>query len=439
MGKIGLIIRREYMTRVKKKSFIIMTIVGPVLFAALFVVPLYLNNVSDSVSKVYVVDQSHLYNDVFESTKRYHFSNQFAEIPLGTVREMFKDSDNAYVLFIPGNILNSKDLKLYAKKQPSVNLTTYITTTMSSEIQKDLVEKNKVDTAMIQKYLKPVNLETTINDRVSDSDFISSIGVIFGALIYFFVFLYSAQIMRGVIEEKSSRIVEVIISSVRPFQLMMGKIIGVALVGLTQFLLWIILSVGVLVPLKGYIADKTMEQAMMPDTQKAGMHANITAIQSINKEKVSKSENIVKSMMRVNWPLMLSCFLFYFAGGYLLYGSLFAAIGAAVDAETDTQQFMLPVTAPLILSFAMIGTILNNPDGPVAFWCSIIPFTAPVVMMIRIPFGVQPWELALSMASLVAGFVFTTWLAGKIYRTGILMYGKKVTWKELGKWLFYKG
>jgi ABC-2 type transport system permease protein len=440
MGKIGLIIRREYVTRVKKKSFIVMTLLGPILFGALFMIPRYLDKVSDNTKHIYIVDQSIIFRDVLHNNGNYRFHTNYAQLDLDIVCKMFKDSDNCFVLFIPYTILDVKDMKIYSKKAPGVNLLTYISTTISGEIQKALVEKNEVDKEMIDKYLKQVNLESITSGGVSNNDVISFIGLAFGALIYIFIFLYSAQIMRGVMEEKTSRIVEVIISSVKPFQLMMGKIIGVALVGLTQFLLWILLSVAVLLPMKEYIASKTSEQALTPQNFKSGMSTNNAETGVVNKFKDAESAEVVAgTISRVNWPLMISCFIFFFLGGYLLYGSLFAAIGSAVDSETDTQQFMLPVSAPLILSFAMVGTIINNPDGIVAFWFSIIPFTAPVVMMIRLPFGVPIWQMLLSMVLLVLGFIFTTWMGAKIYRTGILMYGKKVSWKELVKWLFYKG
>jgi len=439
MGKIGLIIRREYLTRVKKKSFIVMTLLGPLLFGGLFIIPSLLDDVSDNIKNVYVVDQSLIFRDAIKNNGKYRFHTEYADQNLDVVRKLFKDSSNSFVLFIPQNILESKDLKLYSKKPPGVNLTTYITTTLSGEIQKALVGTNQVDKSIIDKYLKLVNLESVTPSSVSDQDVTSGIGILFGALIYMFIFLYSAQIMRGVMEEKTSRIVEVIISSVKPFQLMMGKIVGVAMVGLTQFMLWIVLSFAVLMPMKEYIASRTSEQALSPQSFKSGMPTNVMAMKTTVHKSGDGMENVVDGLSRINWPLMISCFIFFFLGGYLLYGSLFAAIGSAVDAETDTQQFMLPVSAPLILSFAMIGTIMNNPDGIVAFWFSIIPFTAPVVMMIRMPFGVPVWQLALSMSLLVLGFIGTTWLGAKIYRTGILLYGKKVTWKELGKWLFYKG
>ncbi len=244
--------------------------------------------------------------------------------------------------------------------------------------------------------------------------------------------------MRGVIEEKTNHIVEIIISSVKPFQLMMGKIIGIALVGLTQFLLWLILS-GVLIFAaqsfiinEKYDASKLMQQQM---TSKL-MKENATQI------PLDASVNDVSDLLlRINFPLMISMFVFYFLGGYLLYASLFAAVGAAVDNETDTQQFMAPITIPLVFGFIVAEFAIQNPEGSAAFWFSIIPLTSPVVMMVRIASGIDAgdiWQIYLSMIILVATFIFTTWVAGKIYRTGILMYGKKASYKELWKWLFYK-
>jgi ABC-2 type transport system permease protein len=244
--------------------------------------------------------------------------------------------------------------------------------------------------------------------------------------------------MRGVIEEKSSRIVEVIISSVKPFQLMMGKIIGIAFVAITQFLIWVVLSTVII----GGAQQFFKEELNQVQTEQ------VKNLESVNPEaaKTAGNENqqaefisrLTGQLGMINFPLVLGAFLFYFIGGYLLYGSLFAAIGAAVDNETDTQQFMLPVTIPLILAIVMAQVAIENPDGPIAFWASIIPLTSPIIMMIRIPVGVAYWEVILSMGLLIATFIGTTWMAAKIYRTGILMYGKKVNFKEIGKWVIHK-
>jgi ABC-2 type transport system permease protein len=236
-------------------------------------------------------------------------------------------------------------------------------------------------------------------------------------------------------EEKSSRIVEVIISSVRPFQLMMGKIIGVALVGLTQFLLWVVLTTVIY----GVVGSTLLDGSSGPETVAPLLQSRGASPDQPLPAAPDAMSKITEVVSSVNFPLMIGMFIFFFLGGYLLYSALFAAVGAAVDAETDVQQFMLPITLPLILSYIAAVNVLNNPQGAIAFWFSIIPFTSPIVMMVRIPFGV-PWEeVALSMVLLVAGFVFTTWMAGKIYRTGILLYGKKPSYKELWKWIRYSG
>lgn len=255
-------------------------------------------------------------------------------------------------------------------------------------------------------------------------------------MIYFFIFMYGIQIMRGVIEEKTSRIVEIIISSVKPFQLMMGKIIGIALVGLTQFSLWIILSMGIYAVAMAAISSDSVANMVNTEQMMQGEQMN-----EMTKAASSTDLEAQISGMLQQIPIakLLISFLFYFLGGYLLYGAFLAAIGSAVDNEADSQQFMMPVTIPLIFSFVVAGTVMDNPDGALAFWLSIIPITSPVIMMVRIPFGVETWELLLSMALLVLGFLGATWMAAKIYRTGILMYGKKITYKELWKWLSYKG
>ena len=255
----------------------------------------------------------------------------------------------------------------------------------------------------------------------SKTELSMAIGFISGLLIYIFIFMYGTMVMRSIIEEKTNRIVEVIISSVKPFKLMMGKIIGVSLIGLTQFLLWICFTSLLFFIVQGYFDNITEIEA----TQE-------TEIQSMMLEGLMYLNNI-------NLVEILFAFLFYFLGGYLMYGSLFAAIGSAVDAEADSQQFILPVTIPLILSFILIQPIMESPDSSLAFWMSIIPLTSPIVMMVRIPFGVADWELLLSIVVLIGSFILSTKIAAKIYRTGILMYGKKINYKELWKWLRYKG
>jgi len=253
-----------------------------------------------------------------------------------------------------------------------------------------------------------------------------------------FIFIYGAQVMRGVMEEKTSRIVEVIISSVKPFQLMMGKIIGIAMVALTQILLWVILTVLIVTGVKSvFFSDSPMPSQAQNQIE---MMQNPEAAQQMAAMEKDFNFDKVLEMVKSLEPLKtLLLFIFYFFGGYLLYSALFAAVGSAIDHESDQQQFMLPITIPIIISLYVAMMTFRNPGSEVAFWFSMIPFTSPIVMMARIPFDVPLWELMLSMVLLVGGFVFTTWFAGKIYRTGILMYGKKVDYKELWKWFRYSG
>ena len=281
--------------------------------------------------------------------------------------------------------------------------------------------------------IKQGGQETTDYPEIS-----MGLGFVSGFLIYIFIFLFGAQVMRGVMEEKTSRIVEIIVSSVKPFHLMMGKILGVGLVGLTQFMIWVVLTFAIVGGFRAMAPDLF---AFVPDE-----NIYITASQSLNPEELAaQAESIQQSntalgglmagLASINFPVMILSFLFYFFGGFLLYAALFAAIGAAVDNEADTQQFMLPVTIPIIFSLIMAQAVMQNPNGPIAFWLSIIPFTSPIIMMVRIPFGVPYTEVLISIITLVSGFIFATWLAAKIYRTGILMYGKKVGYADLWKWI----
>ena len=267
------------------------------------------------------------------------------------------------------------------------------------------------------------------------------VGFFFSILIYMFIFMYGIQVMKGVIEEKTNRIIEVIITSVKPFQLMMGKIVGIAFVAFTQFALWVILMFGFITIAQGFIVDQkqeaVMEQVQQLQENQSLQSGEVQLADNANPFDITDPDNLLN---RINWPLMIGLFAFYFLGGYLLYAALFATIGAAVDNETDSQQFMLPVTAPLIAAYAISAMMMENPESPAGVWGSIIPFTSPIVMMVRVSMGIESghyWELILSMVLLVLGFLATTWFAAKIYRVGILMYGKKVNYKELWKWLRY--
>ena len=420
MRKIWLIIKREYLVRVRKKAFIVMTIVGPLLMAALMIFPTYLANETQELRTIAIEEDGFEFTNQIEDTDFLHFSKIPTEEAI-LLKNNFSESNYYALIYIEGD-----NFTLYSNQQISLSVSKAIENQLEKIIEHQKLKAAGIDLTILSEAQSTVNITTKIiteDGSTTDSKAEASMGIGFicGILIYMFIFMYGTMVMRGVIEEKTSRIVEVIISSVKPFQLMMGKILGVALVGLTQFALWILLT----------IAIASVAELMFMDASSMTTELNSTQ-QSI---LLSELSNLTGG---INLMQIFVSFIFYFLAGYLMYSSLFAAVGSAVDAEADTQQFVLPITIPLILAFIMIQPIIENPDGPLAFWMSIIPFTSPVIMMVRLPFGVANWELALSMGVLVLSFILTTYLAGKIYRTGILMYGKKTSYKELWKWLSYK-
>jgi ABC-2 type transport system permease protein len=427
--KMLLIIKREYLSRVRKKSFLIMTFVGPVLMAGLMFAPAYLSQMKDPVYNITVVDETGLFAGKMEQTENMHF--QYTGHSLSETKKELIGSDNYAILYIPYTTLNSsKGVLMLAEKQISHAVMMHLNNILSNVFENAKLKASGIDPKLLASTRVNilVNLVklTSSGEENGNTDLAMQVSFAGGLLIYIFIFIYGSQVMRGVIEEKTSRIVEVIISSVRPFQLMMGKIIGIALVSLTQFILWILLTITLSTQAANWLGTSINSPVASVGT---------VALPSSHVMGIATAFSMLP---HINASLIGGVFLFYFLGGYLLYGAFFAAIGAAVDSETDTQQFMLPLTIPLILSFMLSQVIINNPEGALAFWFSILPLTSPVVMMLRIPFGVPAYELFLSMAFLILGFIIATWLAAKIYRTGILMYGKKVGYKEIGKWLFYK-
>lgn len=455
MNKILLIIKREYLSRVKKKSFIIMTILGPILMAGIMVVPIWLSLQKNQTQKIEVIDESGYFLDkenIIASSNTMIFDYRkdpttLQAVSLDVATTDFYKTDYDAILWIPKNIFSGgKAIKIFYKKQLGIGSEEYIGNAISKVMYDAIMRHNRIDMNFVKdaednSKIKVITekLEENGKSKKTNTGLYMAIGLGAGVLIYIFIFLYGVQVMRGVMEEKTSRIVEVILSSVKPFQLMMGKIIGVALVGLTQFLLWVILTT-TLYSVAGATLLKDLDLKQIQQKEeviKVGADLKYTEMNKIEKPNVMTE--VMNDFKSVDMVSIVLCFVFYFLAGYLMYSALFAAVGAAVDSEADTQQFMMPITIPLILSFVVAQTVIQNPESPMAFWFSIIPFTSPIVMMVRLPFGVPGWELALSMGLLVLGFVFTTWLAARIYRTGILMYGKKITWKELGKWLFYKG
>ncbi len=393
-----------------------MTILGPLLMVALLIAPIYLAKETQEERKIAINQQ-----------QKYHLENTeylyFTVIPEYEAKQLtsnFNESPYYALLYI-----EEDHFTLYSDQQISLSVSETIEREIEKIIEINNLKKAGIDPQIIEDASSSIDITTKIvsedgNTTNSHSEASMGIGFISGILIYMFIFMYGTMVMRGVIEEKTSRIVEVIISSVKPFQLMMGKIIGVALVGLSQFVLWILLTVVISTVVELAFLDVSSMPNEISVNEQSAIIAQIT--------NITGGINLIQ--------IFLS-FLFYFIAGYLMYSSLFAAVGSAVDAEADTQQFILPITIPLILSFLLIQPIMDNPDGALAFWMSIIPFTSPVIMMVRLPFGVSSWELLLSMGILVGAFVATTWLAGRIYRTGILMYGKKASYKELWKWLRY--
>ena len=440
MGKIGLIIWREYITRVRKPSFLIMTFLGPLLIAGAVTLMVYFSLKESSEQLVLVVDKPQLLTDKLKDGKDIHFFYTQQE----QSDSAFKAGPYTLMVDVNEEVLTTNTVQFFYKELPGIITQRYVQAEIEKVLEKEKLRVNQVDPEVYASIKTSLKLQLFDIDKLgeeSKDQELAIVGFFLGYIMFFFVFLYAVQVMRGVMEEKTNRIVEVLISSVKPFQLMMGKIVGIALVGFTQFLLWIVLT-GVLAT----IGSTVMVAGKYSGEDLAGQQMTVQMQEElgVDAEEMPKiDESAVLGILdQINIPLVLALFGFYFLGGYLLYSSLFAAVGSAVDSEAETQQFMMPVTIPIIIAIFIAQTAMQNPSSPVVFWGSIIPFTSPVVMMVRVAMGTafeQPWELALSMGLLILGFLGTTWLAARIYRTGILMYGKKVSWKELGKWLFYKG
>ncbi len=426
-----------------------MTLLAPLLMAAMFIVPVWIMSRDDAEEKVIAVveDETNIFKDVIPNSQYLKFE-YLEDATLDDLKTNFSDKGYYAVLYISPKVAYIPNaVQLISHKQPPLDLTIHIANALEKEIEQKKLEA--YDIKDLDKILKAVSTNIHVQTiKISDdgteketsTGLAMGIAYIGGLLIYILTFIFGAQVMRGVIEEKTSRVVEVIISSVRPFQLMMGKILGIGLVGLTQFVLWIIITGILITAAQSFLLPDDVGQTTQAITENIMSAAPVeqTQVPIVQTQEFNEIQQVFNSLHNINWGLILSSFLFYFLGGYFLYASLFAAVGSAVDNETDTQQFMMPITIPLILGlFVAMGTF-QNPESSVAFWFSFIPLTSPIVMMARLPFGVPYWELILSMTILVLTFLGTTWLAAKIYRTGILMYGKKTTYKELWKWLRYK-
>lgn len=439
MNKILIIIQREYLTRVRKKSFLIMTVLGPVMMAAMIILPVYIGEMAQGkMTRVAVLDETGWFYQKFKDQEKIKFYYVDGSLEEEKAKALMNGD---LLLYIPVPQLKVPEgAELFASHQPGLHVRAYIKSVMKNVIETKLLLAQGIDPDVIKQSkvnvkLMTIKVDEEGNEQSTNTEVEVGLAYLAGFMIYFFIFMFGTQVMKGVAEEKSSRIVEVIISSVKPFQLMMGKIIGVALVGLTQFLLWIVLTFGLVFAFQAGLFSGSDWGHLMQSQQ--GLSATLDQNVSSAQDTVAV-EQVMSVLEGINFKVMIFSYLFYFLGGYLLYSSLFAAIGGAVDHETETQQFMLPVSAPLILAIVFSSAIIQQPDSALAVWLSVIPFTSPIIMMMRIPFGVPYWQIALSVTALIAGFVFTTWVAAKIYRVGILMYGKKVDYSELLKWLKYK-
>jgi len=399
-----------------------------------------------TVKKIAVVDNTKMFVNKLQNTDNINYeyitADDFAEYKAN----MEAKGVNAILLIDPTIINNPKGAKIYSNEDVSIETSSKIESSMEDIIKGEKMKTFNIQNidVLLEKIKSKVNL-TTIkldengNEKQTNTVVIMGIAYVFGFMMYLFIFIFGSQVMRGVIEEKSNRVVEVIISSVKPIQLMMGKIIGVAAVGLVQFLIWIILSIGIFIGVQSYMADsyakklgqKTEVTSVMSSPSAAQVNpADMAKIQ----EEYGDTAKIFSSISERIVPIIIY-FIIFFIGGYLLYSSLFAAVGSAVDNETETQQFMLPITIPIILALMVMMHTFQNPNSPISFWFSIIPFTSPIVMMARIPFEIPTWEIIMSIVILYATIFGTIWLSSKIYRTGILMYGKKTSFKEMIKWI----
>jgi len=454
MNKISVIIKREYVTRVRKKSFIIMTILAPVLLAAIIILPTFMMmNQDGEFKKIAVIeDNSDLFKGVIKNTKDAEFV-YLENVRVEDLKSSFDKAGYYGILYISPELVNTPNaIQLISKQQPPIGLLQYIENALKKDIERQKLLAFNIEN--LDEIMKNIDTNVSVQTIKIDSSgavkntstgISMALAYILGFMMYMLVFIFGAQVMRGVIEEKTSRVVEVIISSVKPIQLMMGKIIGIALVGLTQFFIWIFLTISIVTVLKTTILQKTditeitqsVPQSMMSGNQQTLLAGN-TQTEAMSPELAELSK-MFDNAMNQPWGLIIICFVFYFITGYLLYASVFAAIGSAVDNETETQQFMLPVTIPILLALMVAMGTMQNPESSLSFWCSLIPLTSPIVMMARIPFGVPYWQIAVSMALMIITFIGFVWMAAKVYRTGILMYGKKTSWKEMWKWLRYSG
>lgn len=437
MNHLPLIIKREYLTKVKNKSFIIMTFLSPIIMIALIAVVAYLSQLNnDKKRTISILDETGYITEGFKNTENTTYS-QLRGLSLDDAITLVKESEGYGLLYITGaDSINdiSNEIKFYSEETPSFSVISNLESKIENRLRELKLQKDGVTMAQIEASNTKVDIAQESFDGQKSSKVDNIVKLAFGGaagyLLFMFIIIYGNMIMRSIIEEKTSRIIEVIISSVKPIQLMMGKIIGTSLAGITQFAIWVVLG-GILMIVVSSIFGIDLAQIQSPQQQMIDEAMRSGGPQAM-------AENIITAISNLPLLNLVIAFMFFFIGGYLLYSSLYAAIGAAVDNETDTQQFMLPILMPLILAvYVGVFTVIEDPHGTVSTVFSFIPLTSPVVMLMRIPFGVPLWQQGLSLLLLIGTFIFAVWFAAKIYRVGILMYGKKPTYKELFKWLKY--
>lgn len=441
MGKLKLIIKREFLAKVKNKSFIVMTFLSPLLMVGIGFLVFFLSKKNDEkVKHIVYVDEFKLFaKEDFKDTKTVLYSD-YTALGIDETKKKVEEGDYYGVLYIPKNdSLESlaKSIEFYSKESPSMSVIGNLENRVELKLRNLKLDNfgidlQKIKASKISAAIKMYNFSGEESSKLINGLKIG-VGAISGYMLMMFVMIYGTSVMRSVIEEKTSRIIEIIVSSVKPFQLMMGKIIGNASAGLLQFFIW-----GVILFILSIVSSSVFGVGMTEIQTAKLSPEQVEAMKQAADSGVM--EKLMQEFFRLPLVTIFILFVFYFLGGFFLYSSLFAAVGAAVDNETDTQQFMLPIMLPLILGvYIGFATVINDPHGPISTIFSMIPFTSPIVMLMRVPFGVPWYEIAISMALLLVTFVFMVWFAAKIYRVGILMYGKKPTYKDLWKWIKYKG
>ena len=443
MHKILLIIKREYFSRVKKKSFLLMTFLIPIFFIAIYAGMFFLmkKGIENNFSTITVIDQEGTIFPNLVSNKNVAFVQSTATIEQEKEKLSASSNDQEALLVIPPNIYETNQVDLLSAGKANIKTKVVIESQLESVIRNKKYEDAGIDKMIVQSIDPKIQItakEVSEDGTEKNANTEIAIGISMGLSILIFIslLLYGTQVMRGVVEEKSNRIIEVIISSVKPFQLMMGKIIGIGMVGLTQFVLWIVLTFGLLT----LATTVLFSQDTMQDV--TAMQQELNAGSSPMNQAIERSQqnDILEAINSINFAEIAICFILFFVASYLMYSALFAAVGSAVDSETEANQFSMPITMPLLITYMLsFGLIMVDPHGTISTWLSFIPLTSPIAMLVRIPFGVPLWQIILSLSLLIVSFIFTTWLASRIYRVGILMYGKKPSLKELIKWFNYKG